>query len=428
MPYADGLTRDLHGRWIPPRDHSEGWEAHAVAWDDFHDAVADGLWADFGLGDLQSIADLYQSPEWEEMNDTQRIDTIVEYQERYWDEDSDDYISNSEKSNQDWGIDIWRVTEDDGGSAADWDGAHQWFDQHYGGAIDWAAYNDDSLFDAARKEMSENYDYFGDNPLNAYDTVQEVRQAQDIINNWSDAEREAALAWAEENVTPYKSSNDSDAQEYFPTRSFDTSSNTTRYYNHLTGSFTGSKTWLPPQPPRSLNIVEGDAPTQSFNANGVRVANEADITGWYRQYLNRTPEADGLAYWLDQSANGMPFENIMHNIMKSQEANQGVDGIVGTADDNRDYGQIYYNPQEYGTPDSITAKMVAAPPKIQAPTLTIRNIGEPRKPTQHYNALNDTVWTDPSVDTRSANTGQARRDAQFRTEAPIVTHHGSGGS
>ena len=107
---------------------------------------------------------------------------------------------------------------------------------------------------------------------------------------------------------------------------------------------------------------------------------------------------------------GMPFENEQHNIMKSKEAN-----ALG----NKDFGRTYYNPQEYGSPESISAKMVAAPPKIQAPSITIRNIGEPKKPTRHYMALNDTVWTDPSVDTRSANTGKPRKNAKFRTEAPV---------
>ena len=122
---------------------------------------------------------------------------------------------------------------------------------------------------------------------------------------------------------------------------------------------------------------------------------------------------------MDEVANGMAFEKLQHNIMKSEEANKGVDGIAGTADDNKDYGVTYFNPQEYGSPESITAKMKAAPPKIQAPSITIRNIGEPKKPTRHYMALNDTVWTDPSVDTRSANTGKPRKNAEFKTEAPV---------
>ena len=63
--------------------------------------------------------------------------------------------------------------------------------------------------------------------------------------------------------------------------------------------------------------------------------------------------------------------------------------------------------------------MVAAPPKIQPPSITIRDIGEPKKPTKHYMALNDTVWTDPSVDTRSANTGKPRKDAAFLTEGTV---------
>ena len=113
---------------------------------------------------------------------------------------------------------------------------------------------------------------------------------------------------------------------------------------------------------------------------------------------------------MGEVANGMPFENLQHNIMKSEEAN-----ALG----NKDFGRTYFNPQEYGSPESISAKMVNAPPKIKAPSITIRNIGEPKKPTRHYMALNDTVWTDPSVDTRSANTGKPRKNAEFKTEAPV---------
>ena len=116
----------------------------------------------------------------------------------------------------------------------------------------------------------------------------------------------------------------------------------------------------------------------------------------------------------------MSFETVQHNIMKSEEAN-----TLG----NKDFGRTYYNPQEYGSPESITAKMKAAPPKIQAPSITIRNIGEPKKPTRHYMALNDTVWTDPSVDKRSTrwdanegkrvSTGKPRKDAPFLTEGTV---------
>ena len=96
--------------------------------------------------------------------------------------------------------------------------------------------------------------------------------------------------------------------------------------------------------------------------------------------------------------------------MKSEEAN-----LKG----NKDFGATYYNPEAYGSEASITAKLVDEPAKVQAPSITIRNIGEPKKPTRSYMALNDTVWTDPSVDTRSKNTGNPRKNAEFLTKAPV---------
>ena len=425
MPY------DKYDRWIPPDD---GYDAETgYNWLDHNDTsdlletIESGGWEKIGIGSLDALANLYQTPEWGELDNTKRVNVIKEYQNAYHGDRQNFPWGEDDRASEEWGLDIRRTSDSDGGSASDWEGAYQFFN-HMASSdiypadskIDWASYNDDNLYDAARKTMVEQHsEFFGDNYMNKYDTVKEVRTAQGIINNWSDEEKQEALDWAAKNVTPNKKDND-DAQEYFPTRKFDAGSNTTTYYNHLTGQPTGkSKTWLPPAPPQSLKIVKGDAPTPSFNNDGVRIANEGDITGWYKQYLNRTPDAEGLAYWMGEVAKGMPFENLQHNIMKSEEANKGVDGIAGTADDNKDYGVTYYNPQEYGSPESITAKMKAAPPKIQAPSITIRNIGEPKKPTRHYMALNDTVWTDPSVDTRSANTGQPRKNAEFMTEAPV---------
>jgi len=437
MPY------DRYNRWIPPDDGIDpetgyNWLDHTDT-DDLIQLIDDGGWEELGIESLDALANLYQTPEWGKLNDTQRIDVIKDFQNNYYGDD-DTYFSwdAEDRASEEWGLDIRRTSSEDGGMADNWESAAAWFEEMGSSEIypsdskiDWASYNDDNLYDAARKSMVENHsDIFGDNYMNKYDTVREVRTAQGIINAWSEEEKQEALDWASINVTPNKKGDD-DVQEYFQTRKFDPASNTTTYYNHLTGQPTGeSKTWLPPAPPQSLRIVKGDAPTPTFNNDGVRIANEGDITGWYKQYLNRTPDAEGLAHWMGEVGKGVSFEQIQHNIMKSEEANLGVDGIAGTADDNKDYGVTYYNPQEYGSPESITAKMVDAPPKIQAPTITIRNIGEPRKPTRHYMALNDTVWTDPSVDTRSTrwdaqegkqvSTGRPRKNAEFMTEAPII--------
>ena len=410
MPY------DKYDRWIPPDDGYDAetgynWLDHKST-NQLLNSIDGGEWEKIGIGSLQELADLYDTPQWESLTDRKRIDVIKEYQNAYHGDRQNFPWGEDDRASEEWGLDIRRTSDEK------IDTSYLFFNHMASSEIypsdskiDWASYNDDNLYDAARKTMVEQHsEFFGDNYMNKYDTVKEVRTAQGIINAWSEEEKQDALDWASKNVTPNKKDND-DAQEYFPTRKFDAGSNTTTYYNHLTGQPTGqSKTWLPPAPPQSLKIVKGDAPTPSFNNDGVRIANEGDITGWYKQYLNRTPDADGLAHWMGEVGKGMSFEQIQHNIMKSDEAN-----ALG----NKDFGRTYYNPQEYGSPESITAKMTAAPPKIQAPSITIRNIGEPKKPTRHYMALNDTVWTDPSVDTRSANTGKPRKNAEFMTEAPV---------
>ena len=183
------------------------------------------------------------------------------------------------------------------------------------------------------------------------------------------------------------------------------------------------KQHLPPAPPSELTVVKGNAPTPTLNADGVRIAGADDIIGWYKQYLNRDVDVNdaGVQHWLNDSNNGKSFEWIQGQIMNSEEAAK-----LG----NKDFGATYYNPEAYGSEASITAKMVEEPAKVKAPTITIRDIGEPKKPTKSYMALNDTVWTDPSVDRRSTRwspsagkrvpTGHTRKDAEFLTKAPIT--------
>jgi len=364
MPY------DKYDRWIPPDDGYDpdtgyNWLDHTDT-DDLLDTIESGGWEKIGIGSLEELSNLYQTPEWGELDNTKRVRVIKEFQNAYYGDRSNLPWSDDDRASEDWGLDIRRTSDSDGGSAADWESAYQFFnhmatDETWSGSdskIDWASYNDDNLYDAARKTMVEKHsDIFGDNHMNKYDTIKEVRTAQGIINAWSDTEKQEALDWATKNITPNKKGDDNDWIEYYSTRKFDSDTNTTTYYEHLTGKETGvSKTWLPPEPPENLNIVIGNKPANA---------------------------------------------------------------PAGT----------YYNPQLYGTPASLMAKMVDAPPKIKAPSITIRNIGEPKKPTRHYMALNDTVWTDPSVDTRSTrwdaaqgkqvSTGKPRKNAEFMTEAPI---------
>lgn len=362
MPY------DKYDRWIPPKDGYDSetgynWMDYDLHDEDFLDLIESGEWESIGISNLNDLANLYQTPEWSKLNNDQRVKVIGEFQNKYHGDD-DTYFSwgQDDRASEEWGLDIRRISDEEGGMASDWDGAYKWFEEMGSSeiypsdsTIDWASYNDDNLYDAARKSMVEKHpEIFGDNYMNKYDTIREVRTAQGIINKWSDQEREEALEWASKNVTPNKKDND-DVQEYFPTRKFNPATNTTTYYDHLTGAETGKKQWLPPDPPKPLTIIQGERPDD--------------------------------------------------------------------APDN-----TYYNPQKYGTPESLTAKMKKAPPEISAPAITIRNIGEPKKPTRHYMALNDTVWTDPKVDKRSTRwsasegreveTIHKRKDAEFPMFAP----------
>ena len=363
MPY------DKYNRWIPPDDGYDpvtgyNWLDHRDT-DDLIGIIDSGGWEKIGIGSLKELGDLYNTPEWEALDDTKRIDVIKEFQDAYHGDRSNFPWKESDRATEEWGLDIRRTSDADGGSASDWEGAYQFFNHMASSEIypadskiDWASYNDVNLYDAARKEMVEKHsDIFGDDYMNKYDTVKEVRTAQDIINSWTEQEKQQALDWADTNVTPNKKGDD-DWIEFYPTRKFDTKTNTTTYYDNLTGKPTGeTKTWLPPDPPQSLKIVNGKKP-------------------------------------LNAPAN------------------------------------TYYNPQKYGTPASIKAKMVKEPAKIKSPTITIRDIGEPKKPTQHYMALNDTVWTDPSVDTRSTrwdpgkgkmvSTGKPRKNASFPTSGKVT--------
>lgn len=369
------MPKDKHGRWIPPDDAYDpetgyNWMDSNLNDDDFLDLIDTGEWESIGISNLNDLSNLYQTPEWGKLTNDQRVQVIGEFQDRYWDEDHNLSWDNDDKADANWGLDIRRTSDSDGGMADSWEGAYHWFTEMSGGMypsdskIDWASYNNDNLYDAARKTMVEKHsEFFGDNYMNKYDTINEVRTAQGIINKWTDQEEKDALAWAEKNVTPNKKDDDG-IQEYFPTRKFDPATNTTTYYEHLTGEeITGTaKTWTAPSDPQPLKIVTGGGP--------------------------------------------------------------GITPSSGPS-----VGQ-YYNPEEYGSEVTIKAKMVEEPAKIQAPTITIRDIGQPKKPTKHYMALNDTVWTDPSVDTRSTRwspsegkrvpTGHTRKDAAFPTEAPIT--------
>jgi len=416
MPY------DSKGRWVPPDDSESDWQRLATY--EFEDLIESGALAEYELADMAAVESKFDTEDWARLDNNDRLEVLKEYQRIY------EYMSDGTRLDDQWGMDLERLEdsdlwEDDG----DLD-INGWFENHLnrsgdGHKIDYGNYNDDHLYQAARNSMiqgtPEQQAAWGGGDYNdPYENAKQIRTATDIISGWDDAKRKEMVAWAQENVKTL-----SDAERHLTmfqqAQKFDPVTKTMYTYepirkdgaidpNNPSHNALTIKQHLPLAPPKELNVVKGNAPAPTVNADGNRIANEADITGWYRQYLNRDPDQAGLDHWLDDVSNGKSFEWIQGQIMNSPEAH----GLG-----NKDFGSTYYNPEAYGSEASITSKLVAEPAKVQAPNITIRNIGEPKKPTRSYMALNDTVWTDPSVDTRSKNTGKPRKNAEFLTKAPV---------
>jgi len=417
MPYDD------KGRWVPPDDAESDWQR--LSTHEFEDLIESGDLAEFELADMAAVESKFNTEDWANLNNNQRLEVLQEYQRVYG------YMKDGTRLDDQWGMDLERLEdsdmwEDDGDLDID-----AWFESHInrtgdGHKIDYGNYNDDHLYQAARNSMikgtPEQQAVWGTRDYNEpYEDATQIRTATDIISGWDKAKRDEMVAWAKENVKTL-----TDAERHLTmfqqTQKFDPVSKTMFTYKPIrkegaidptdpTKNALTIKQHLPPAPPKELSIVKGNAPAPTLNADGVRIAGVDDVIGWYKQYLGRDVDAsnENVQNWAAQGVQGKSFEWVQGQIMNSQEAFNL---------DNKDFGATYYNPEAYGNEASITAKMAEKPAEIEPPNITIRNIGEPKKPTRSYMALNDTVWTDKSVDKRSKNTGQPRKDAEFLTKAP----------
>ncbi len=85
----------------------------------------------------------------------------------------------------------------------------------------------------------------------------------------------------------------------------------------LGSAITTAQRVIPQQPSNSIR------PATPTAANAINAA--------FQTYLEREPEAAGLAYWTSQAAAGMPIDDIVWNIANSAEAqvNQLFDGLLG---------------------------------------------------------------------------------------------------
>ena len=417
MPY------DGQGRWYPPSEANgwqDDWETSSY---DLREAIEDGSFSE--IGSLDALKNLYDTSEWKGLNDLERVDVVRRYQDMYH-----DYFTESFKQSDEWGLDLRR--EDMSYDTSDDWNSITWFSEHVTGnddyssgdaTIDYGSYNDDELYQAAKQFMVKDHpELFGTDVNSRYDSPAELRAAKKMIDGWTPEQTEEYKQWAKENITTYNEA-DELLYKYQPTRNFNPDTMTTTTHHHLRekgSQAINTRQWLPPAPPTSLKIREGNAPVPEYNSDGTRKPTSGDLNQWYNQYLGKDADQGGIDYWLDQQQqNQWSYSELERQIMLHPDAKSA---------DPSTKGRVFYNPQAYGTEESIKAKMADDPPKIQAPSITIRNIGEPKKPTRHYMALNDTVWTDPSVDTRSTgrwrdgsrpSTGKPRKNAEFLTKAPV---------
>ena len=427
MPYYRGM-------WRPPRDA----ESHnGFQWNDdwpVDEMIQDieaGEWEGIGISNIGELNTLFNTTDWQALTKQDQVAVLKEYQNFT---DADNY-ERKVSDYSTWGLDLQRdidyeIEYNEDGTV----NASRWFQAFAGGTggrdwawefisdVDWAHYNTDNAFAAARKDMRGAFGSAWNQKKAPYRSGTHVRQAQNIIDNWDEEEREQAYAWAENNrVSGFNpedeiSEDSTDTDDWIrshKTMWFDTDHNVMHYYDHKTGADLGTpKIHLPAAPPQNLRIEIGEGPEPTFDDNGVRIANEGDITGWYKRYLNRAPDASGLQHWINKANSGeMSFQEIQRHIQYSPESRKGLDGVLGTADDPTDIGATYYNPQKYGSEESLTAKMKPAPAPIQAPTITIRNIGEPKKPTHWYNALPD-EWLTKAPTVGAASTALSDVDSR----------------
>jgi phage-related minor tail protein len=82
---------------------------------------------------------------------------------------------------------------------------------------------------------------------------------------------------------------------------------------------------------------------QAAQANPI-AGSTAPITQAYQTYLGRNPEADGLAWWQQQAANGVPISSIVNGIKNSNEAKiQNLYGSILGRGADADGLQFYMN-------------------------------------------------------------------------------------
>ena len=349
---------DSRGRWVPPADAT--WLRDDVSeqqlWKDLKDGKIPGI------SSKTALRDLFPTKAWKDLTPSKQLQVVQVYQDNYHDS-----WTETEKASSTWGLELEYNTKYDEGSRFD---AQVWF-QHYIGKfgddsdIDYGHYNTDPLMVAARHEGArDNPELFGMDGRVPYNDPAEIWAGLQIVEGMSLEEKADAYDWAKATDHTYTEL-EAIKQKYKQTRFFDEDTLTTTIRDRHTGLVKETHTHKPLGSPNRLNIVIGDPPVEKYDDDGTRIAGFDDLKRLYKRYLGRPPDLEAISHWSDK-----PLQEVEYGISRSKEAKAGG---------YKDRGQVFYNPQKYGTEESIKATMATPAEAPKPPTITIRQISSPQE-------------------------------------------------
>ena len=360
-----------------------------------------------------TLNNMFNTSQWNAENDKtgqMRFEVLRQFQDHYYGTETMEGIYYDEELREDpnGGLDIqreWMIGGDDAkkvsgkeseevfqqlmGLDSDGQKLNKYFE--FGSKADFRYVNkaDKAVLNSMRQHV------FGDNYHQDYTTVEEIRQAKIAHSKQTLDERDRLTGWANKFITPYKDYEelkatgdkkyDKLAWEFHKSMKFDPETNTMTYYDPFVGHAKVDKdgnpvtrTIEPPAEPEVMDIRVGPTVQKLHDSDGNRIVNESSVNELYHRYLGRASDPEGLNYWMNE---GHSFNAIEKYLRDSPEGQANKAKWLDPND------KLYFNPQKYGSPESITARMRDEPAKIKAPAITIRNIGQPKKPIQSYMKL-----------------------------------------
>lgn len=395
----DDLFNLQHGYTIEDDNIPQDYEA------DLKHMIEKGLLSDLfhtqydddGKIDADKTLDsMFNTSQWNQASGQMRYEILGQFQDYYHGDDGITKFSDDLREDPNWGLDIQREWEIDAKSQSEWEtkDSKKVFQQLMGLTEDGTYLNEyfelgsKADFRYANKKdkvvlNSMRQHVFGDNYHQKYSTVEEIRKARIAYSQQTVQERERLAKWASKYITPYQdheeNKEDHEAWEFHKSMKFDPETDTMTYYDSIAGhakvDINGNPvthTIQPPAEPKVMDIRVGDTVQKLYDSDGNRIVNESSVNELYHRYLGRASDKTGLDYWVNA---GHSFDAVEKYLQDSPEGQANKSNWLDPKD------KLYFNPQKYGSPESIKARMRAEPAKITAPTITIRNIGQPKKPT-----------------------------------------------